>query len=734
MLQNMQDIRDSLHAGRLNNDSVPTHSIDDEQDWDGEEESNDEDQGDADLALQNEMAALCTQGMTENHFDKNGTATHTSQQKGTNLKCTPHSTEKPKLDSVIKCKTNVPKEPKENATHNGRFVAEGSSLNCLLKSTFLMDAQETTTTSPFTNKLKRIKPTGSVESTIAFGMERELDSDQQSAFEILTATVVLSFFEDTIAIETDTTFGQNLEAEAVKLRQLARVSNLQDGPPRVFMTGPAGAGKSQTINSLMDHCQSFCRSLGHIFNNEVIRLSALTGTAATQIKGTTIHHECKLGKNQKITSKDTKAWSNTRPLLADEVSFASHNGILIPLSKNLGELTETRDTPHGSVPLAFIGDFWQLEPIDMDATHKSTDSFFWEKQLNLFVELHGKWRFKNCPTLQKAFDPHRKNGMTEEVRKMFNKRAVKTNNTQLPPLETIKIATHTNKTKEFCNNRIFNDHLSKHHSKEKGPIPESAIIVFADLSWTHNGKKSSETQRTTIHDKCTEATTHRSSSPSKRSDPMLKLFQGCEVMATENEDVAHGIANGTTATFSHLVLKENSKTFPVKVNGFCVNAVHAEDVDSVRLKWSEGNTFKGEFSISPRLFACKMNFKTRQENRNATATLRLDVKQLPLTLNHATTGHKLQGKTLESLLVAEFAPRRVTDWLCNVLSRVQSIDNLCLLEEIPQDAVDNVDERLTKMLQQLNKKTMPKDTNEISIVRQQLTQTIHNAHPKTETE
>jgi hypothetical protein len=66
-------------------------------------------------------------------------------------------------------------------------------------------------------------------------------------------------------------------------------------------------------------------------------------------------------------------------------------------------------------------------------------------------------------------------------------------------------------------------------------------------------------------------------------------------MGIENEDVENGIANGTTCIFKKAYLKHGATLQPIELNGYLVNSVSVEDV---------------EFSI---------------------------------VLNHATTGHKLQG-------------------------------------------------------------------------------------------
>ena len=204
------------------------------------------------------------------------------------------------------------------------------------------------------------------------------------------------------------------------------------------------SGKSNILNALVAYCQGYCQKIGHLFNGEVIRLSALTGAAATEIKGSTVHSECKLHKRCRITNIDICQWANTRLLVIDEISFAGYQEVLQQLSKRLQQLSEENEIAFGKIPIVFIGDFMQLEPINSkDAIYKTEESYYWEEQLNILVELQGKWRFKDCPKLQETFDVIRKEGITARVRDIINQRVVGTNNVELPKIaEKIKVATY----------------------------------------------------------------------------------------------------------------------------------------------------------------------------------------------------------------------------------------------------------------------------------------------------
>ena len=71
--------------------------------------------------------------------------------------------------------------------------------------------------------------------------------------------------------------------------------------------------------------------------------------------------------------------------------------------------------------------------------------------------------------------------------------------------------------------------------------------------------------------------------------------------------------------------------------------------------------------------------------------------QFHVTVNHVTTGHKLQGKTVDSLVVGEWIAR-VKNWICVVLSRVRTLEGVYLLQPLPEVENTAPDPLLLNML------------------------------------
>ena len=66
-------------------------------------------------------------------------------------------------------------------------------------------------------------------------------------------------------------------------------------------------------------------------------------------------------------------------------------------------------------------------------------------------------------------------------------------------------------------------------------------------------------------------------------------------------------------------------------------------------------------------------------------------------MNHATTGHKMQGKSVDQLVIVEWA-KKVKNWTYVVLSRVTSLDGLFLFSPLPDEDASAPPADLSDML------------------------------------
>ena len=88
----------------------------------------------------------------------------------------------------------------------------------------------------------------------------------------------------------------------------------------------------------------------------------------------------------------------------------------------------------------------------------------------------------------------------------------------------------------------------------------------------------------------------------------------------------------------------------------------------------------------------------------------LKFQQFPIHVNNATAGHKLQGTSLESLMISSWSYAR--NWPCVMLSRVRTLQGLFLRDPLKHQGGKlgkdySVPKELTKMQQIFEKHKIP---------------------------
>jgi hypothetical protein len=183
-------------------------------------------------------------------------------------------------------------------------------------------------------------------------------------------------------------------------------------------------------------------------------------------------------------------------------------------------------------------------------------------------------------------------------------------------------------------------------------------------------------------------------------DPLLKLYHHIPLMFVSNDDVPNGHANGTRVILQSVVLKPTSQLDTVSLDG---HQCHSIDADSVAylICSLDGNPSK-VFHIPPKSTTCHV--KAPLPNRfgatsDATINFKIVMTQLPVLVNNATTGHKLQGQTKKNLVISVWSKKR--NWNYVALSRVTTREGLFLVSPLPQDVDFSIAPDLTRMLQTL---------------------------------
>ena len=160
----------------------------------------------------------------------------------------------------------------------------------------------------------------------------------------------------------------------------------------VFLTGEPGAGKTHTINSLVNYLRA-C--------NIEPAITASTGIAATHIGGMTIHSWSGIGIKtnldkydlDKIASSEyvAKRVRRTRVLIVDEISMLSPN--MLDMVDMVCREIKQNDEPFGGIQVILVGDFFQLPPIVKREGEKAKQNLFVKnvKDLGTFAYNSGAW-------------------------------------------------------------------------------------------------------------------------------------------------------------------------------------------------------------------------------------------------------------------------------------------------------------------------------------------------------
>ncbi len=72
----------------------------------------------------------------------------------------------------------------------------------------------------------------------------------------------------------------------------------------MFVTGPAGAGKSTAIEVAQQFCFQFCKSMDILWADKTFLFTAITGCAAALFGGVTFHSAAYLNSKSKNISPD----------------------------------------------------------------------------------------------------------------------------------------------------------------------------------------------------------------------------------------------------------------------------------------------------------------------------------------------------------------------------------------------------------------------------------------------
>jgi ATP-dependent DNA helicase PIF1 len=130
----------------------------------------------------------------------------------------------------------------------------------------------------------------------------------------------------------------------------------------VFLTGPAGSGKTHLLNKYINFLKD---------NYVDVGITASTGIAATHMGGTTIHSWTGMGIKDSLDKGELEElksrkylrdrFDRTQVLVLDEVSMLHH--FRLDLINKICQYMRNNLLPFGGIQVILCGDFFQLPPI-----------------------------------------------------------------------------------------------------------------------------------------------------------------------------------------------------------------------------------------------------------------------------------------------------------------------------------------------------------------------------------
>lgn len=191
----------------------------------------------------------------------------------------------------------------------------------------------------------------------------------------------------------------------------------------IFLTGPAGVGKSAIIKAFMEQSE-----------NKHIAITSTTGISAVHIGGSTLHSYLGIGIGEddaeklisKIKSKwySQNRWKKLQTLIIDEVSMLTGE-LFDKLEYIAQEIRMNDEEAFGGVQLILCGDFLQLPPVDK-SDNKVPDYCFsaecWNSCIKHTIHLTEIFRQNNDVAFQKALNQIRFADFDSDTRELLDSR------------------------------------------------------------------------------------------------------------------------------------------------------------------------------------------------------------------------------------------------------------------------------------------------------------------------
>ena len=385
----------------------------------------------------------------------------------------------------------------------------------------------------------------------------------------------------------------------------------------ICLTGPAGSGKSFCLTALFRFFEE---------NNISTSKTALTGVAALNIGGSTLHSWAGIGlakeeadellKIVRYNKKATTRIKKANILFVDEISMASAG--LIDKLDVIFKLIRRNQNSFGGIQMIFVGDFLQLPPVFNSRVNEKDAGFAFRSKA---------WKRAMIKTI-----------CLKEIKRQDS------NSAFAKMLNGIRVgdASHISVLKDRINFEFPKDGIKpvKIFCKniDVAHINQRELDAISGIEHTFYAfDTGSEHQINFLNKNC-------------KAPNELKLKVGAQVMLLTNVDVDMGLVNGSIGV----------------VEGFVGSGVGSGGVEVL-------------FANNVRSTITKHKWEIKEDELGLDGRIRSKViakrEQIPLCLAWATTVHKCQGSTLDRAEV-DVSEAFTAGQVYVALSRVRNLESI----------------------------------------------------------
>ena len=500
-------------------------------------------------------------------------------------------------------------------------------------------------------------------------LEKEVETTTTGLFKTVTLSSDSELEELTENLDDDQRLALGLVLNYARQLKISRSKPEKVNPPMLVVQGGAGAGKSLLIKAMGQWFEKELQQSGDDPNKPYVLITAFTGTAAANVDGMTLHSAFNfnfgnefLSLGDKIRDAKREQLKNLRIVIIDEFSMLKAD-MFYQLDLRLRELKQNTEEVFGGCSLILLGDILQLRPVmgryifeqplcvDYHLPHL-IDPLWMKMQVLLLTFNHRQGEdFAYAEILNRL----RSGSHTDADCKILEQRVRPTNHPDIPTDALFIICTNAGVN---ARNEIMLENMEGDCVSFKAQVTRAGKAM-------NNPKKS--------RDGAIFNTPLQSN---------LNLKIGAQVMLTFNVDVMDSLTNGT---IGHVIGYE--RTSEGTVQDILVQFQNEKSGRERRKKVSTELARKFPNNLVTPISRIEFRF-----NMSKSPTSQNDFMmavQFPLKLSFACTAHKMQGSTVlkPDSLAIDLKSVREPAQAYVMMSRVQALDQLFILEEFPRGKV-----------------------------------------------